>query len=94
MLTTAQIKSHAYDLARQGDTRLSTVVRLLFELADQLDFYEERDTIADSRIMLLRSIDDNCKSEVKLLQEKLLAEHEANLELRKQVTLLKDALIV
>ena len=93
MLTTAQIKSQAYELARNGDIRLSPVVRLLFELADQLDYLEERDTISDSRIQLLRTMDDNCKDEVRLLQENLLVEHEDNIELRKQVAMLKKALM-
>ena len=93
MLTTAQIKSQAYELAKLGDIKLSPVIRLLFDLADQLDFYQERDTISDSRIALLRNMDDNCKEEVRLLQQKLLVEHETNIELRKQVSMLKNALI-
>ena len=92
MLTVAEIKSKAYELAKQGDPRLSPVVRLLFELADQLAYLEERDSITDSRIQLLRTIDDNSKDEVRLLQAKLLVEHETNIELRKQVAIMKMAL--
>jgi len=93
MLTTAQIVTTATELAKHGDIRLTPVVRLLFDLADQLGYLEERESISDSRIQLLRTMDDNCKEEVQLLQDKLAAEHVISVELRKQISILKEALV-
>lgn len=92
MLTVEYIKGLAYELASHDDSRTSPVVEDLLALADQLDYLEERDSISDSRLQLLRSVGDNLKSELEILREKLEQEHKSNLELRKQVRMLKAAL--
>ena len=93
MLTAECIKDIAVKLAEHRDTKLAPVVRTLFSLAKQVEFLEERESISDSRIQLLRTIDDNSKEELTLLRGKLQEEHESNIELRKQVSMLKEALI-
>jgi hypothetical protein len=93
MLTVDYIKSVAFELAEHNDSRTASVVKDLIELADQLEYLEERDTITDSRISFLKEISDNCKEEVKVLQGNILQLQQDNLELRKQVAMLKQALV-
>lgn len=93
MLTVDYVKTLAFELASHSDERLSPVVKILLDLADQLEYLEERDTVTDSRIQLLRSMDDNCKEELRLLNGKLLQLQDVNIELRKQVDMLKKALV-
>ena len=92
MLTVHYIKSLAFELASHDDSRTAPVVEDLLSLADQLDYLEERDVISDSRLQLLNNVKDTLKDEIDMLREKLEQEHLANVELRKQVRMLKAAL--
>jgi hypothetical protein len=93
MISTDYIKSLASELASHNDIRTSTVVKDLLDLADQLDYLEERDTITDSRLALMHDVSNTWRDEVEMLQEKLIGEQADNLELRKQVRMLKRALL-
>ena len=92
MLTVAYIKGLAYELASHDDSRTAPAVEDLLALADQLDYLEERDAISDSRLQLLKTVGDTLKDEIAMLKEKLEQEHLSNIELRKQVRMLKAAL--
>ena len=92
MLTVHYIKSLAFELAAKGDSKTAPVVEDLLSLADQLEYLEERDTISDSRLQLLQTVGDNLKDEIEMLRQKLEQEHQSNVELRKQVRILKEAL--
>ena len=92
MLTVEYIRGLAYELASHDDSRTAPVVEDLLSLADQLDYLEERDVISDSRLQLLNNVKDTLKDEIDMLREKLEQEHLANVELRKQVRMLKAAL--
>lgn len=92
MLTVDYVKSLAHELASHNDSRTAPLVKDLLDLADQLEYMEERDSITDSRLGLLKEVTESWKSEVEVLQEKLAQEHAVNLELRKQIQVLKKAL--
>ena len=93
MITTDYIKSLAAELASHNDIRTSAAVKDLLDLADQLEYLEERDSITDSRLSLMRDVSNTWRDEVEMLQSKLLVEQSDNLELRKQVRILKKALL-
>ena len=93
MITTDYIKSLASELASHNDIRTSAAVKDLLDLADQLEYLEERDSITDSRLSLMRDVSNTWRDEVEMLQSKLLVEQSDNLELRKQVRILKKALL-
>lgn len=93
MLSVDYIKGVAYELASHDDSRTAHIVEDLLDLADQLNYLEERDEISDSRLQLLKQVGDTLRDEVTMLRDKLEQEHRSNIELRKQVRLLKAALI-
>lgn len=92
MLSVEYIRGIAYELASHDDSRTAHIVEDLLALADQLDYLEERDTISDSRLQLLKGVGDSLREEVQMLRDKLEQEHQSNIELRKQVRMLKLAL--
>lgn len=74
--------------------------KLIFDLADQLEYFEERDTVSDGKIALLQAYgtewkDDamEIKAALATARTELEIEKLRNLELRKQVQMLKAALL-
>ena len=95
MLTSKQLKETAIKLIKEknfDEKCQARIALILLRAADQLDFYDERDTISDSKIGLLNSVTETWKDEAMQCNIDLQNEREINTELRKQIAILKEAL--
>ena len=95
MVTVKQLKNAAKDIMNNDsldEKYLVKVAMMLLDLADQLEFLEEKDTVSDSQIGLLKDVNETWKDDSLQCQTMLAEEQAINLELRKQIVLLKEAL--
>jgi hypothetical protein len=93
MPTIQEAKQIAYKLSEVDNVLAKEAVRVLLDLIDKLDYLEERDTISDSKLQLFRDVGDTWKEAAMNYQLDLEATLAINEELRKQVSLLKAALL-
>ena len=64
----------------------------LVNIADQLEWLLERDTISDSKLQVLRNYSDNWKDDAMMYQHQYEEQLAINDELKKQIAMLKEAL--
>jgi hypothetical protein len=96
MITVKYLKKTAKEIINTeviDEKFLVKMTLLLLQLADQLEYLEEKDTISDSQIGLLNTVTETWKDESFQCQHDLQEEREINAELRKQIAILKAALV-
>lgn len=99
MVTVEEARQLAHRVFELNSAWSTKAAKVLYDLADQLEYLEERDTISDSKLSLLREVNDTWKDAALEYQtmleterENLAIERQNNEELRKQVKMLKEAL--
>jgi hypothetical protein len=96
MITAKQLKETAIKLIKEknfDEKCQAKIAMMLFSLADQIEFLEEKNAVSDSQIGLLNTISDTWRDDSLQMQHKLQDDQEVIAELRKQIAILKEALM-
>jgi hypothetical protein len=93
MITVGEARALAQKLMELNAVWSTQAAGALFRLADQVEYLEERDEISDSKLQLFRDLGNDWQADAIAYQAQLNEQIAINVELKKQVIMLREALM-